>query len=53
MPFPFSGKSSWTGWLSDIFLQKRALAGNTMVVSQADMSKDGWMQWVEAYERDL
>ena len=38
---------------SDILLQKRALNGDTMDVSNVGMRKDGWMQGVEAYEGDL
>ena len=32
---------------SDILLQKRALTGDTMVVSQAKKKKDKWVQRVE------
>ena len=57
MPFPFSSgteQSSQAGWLSlTFFCQKRALSGDTMVVSQAEMSKDGVEQGVETCERDL
>ena len=39
--------------LSDILLEKRVLTRDTMVVSQAGMRKDEWVQGVEAYEGDL
>ena len=38
---------------SDIILEKRAVTDNTMVVSQAEMKKDDWVQGVEAYVGDL
>ena len=44
---------------SDILLENRTLTGDTMVVSQAQMRKDEWVQGVEAnkgvkaYEGDL
>ena len=40
IPFPYSSgsvESSQAGWLSDSFIQKRALTGETMVLSQAEM----------------
>ena len=48
IPFPHSSgsvQSSQAGWLSLTFLcKKKALTGDTVVVSQVEMRKDGWMQ---------
>ena len=46
-PFLLYQQSSQVGSLSP------ALTEDTMFVSQAEMGKDGWMQGVAAYERDL
>ena len=56
MPFPsYSGSERFSraGWFFNIFLQKIAFTGDTMVASRAQMKKDGWMQVAEAFERDL
>ena len=38
---------------SDIFMQKKALTGDKIVASWAEIRKDRWMQWVATYEGDF
>ena len=42
-----------SGTFSDILLQKRALTGDVMVASQAEMRKNKWVQGAETQEGDL
>ena len=46
-------QSKQAGWLSLTFFCKRELTGGTLVLSQIETGKDGWMSGVEAYEGDL
>ena len=49
LPF-FTGRLTFSG----IFLEKKHLyTYDIVVVSQAEMRKDGWVDVVEAYEGDL